>query len=604
MASISPTGGRLRGGARLTAAVVLAAVLAFIAAYSLNLLAPSLVVETYAGGRPVDAFVQVFAVLPPGGDRSLVEVWNGTALDGVARVPLTALAKIAERWADEGYGGEGVGVEVVATYADGTAVYYGMEFATYRPDQLLNALGNPLIGAMSLNYKTVQMDLDLKAEVGRSGAAARTSTPGAIMQQIPTPPAPWGCFWLVNWSWQTPQMMIPVAWIFNEVPNYLGAELSAYSSQQTSATVSFSASAGITQGGSAGITYRFVGTSTQVSAANFADLGVGLGKPSGGFIYHLGTLGAAELQLYCYDGTIDVPTDQYAYEAYVESIANNGQLYISGNISYINGFMSLYSSYTGVNPQYVPFDEIYVPSSPAGYSYWFSNVQTYNSPFGMVGAIPIGLIVDYASGGELSIPEAVLANLVAGLQISTTQVNIIRVAVIFASSYPAYGDLLAAVLPVTYSQSAENYYYYPYMLGFNVTGLGGYSSGTSIYVDGPGVVDSPCFWPVESYNWTVYVYIGDGPLLVPGGSVTATLYDSSGDLVWSGTFDVPTSFDDQPPHRPAVVSVPWTAFNYGIPYNTYTMVITYNGYATQYGSIHYGTSTTEFTVHASYRRCG
>ena len=87
MAFISPTGGRLRGSARLTAAVALAATLAFIAAYSLNLLAPSLVVETYAGGRPVDVFVQVFAVLPPGGDRSLAKVWNGAALNGVARVP-------------------------------------------------------------------------------------------------------------------------------------------------------------------------------------------------------------------------------------------------------------------------------------------------------------------------------------------------------------------------------------------------------------------------------------------------------------------------------------------------------------------------------------
>jgi len=53
-----------------------------------------------------------------------------------------------------------------------------------------------------------------------------------------------------------------------------------------------------------------------------------------------------------------------------------------------------------------------------------------------------------------------------------------------------------------------------------------------------------------------------------------------------------------------VVSVPWTAFNYGIPYNAYTMVIAYNGYTTEYGSIHYGTSTAEFTIHASYQRCG
>jgi len=595
----SPTGGRLRGGARLTAAVALAAVLAFIAAYSLNLLAPSLVVETYAGGRPVDAFVQVFVVLPPGGDRSLVEVWNGTALDGVARVPLAALAKIAERWADEGYGGEGVGVEVVATYADGTAVHYNLEFATYRPDRLLSAVNNPLIGAMRLDYKTVQMDLDLKAEVGGSGAAARTS-------MLPVP----ACFWLADWSWQTPQMMIPVAWILDEVPNYLSGELNAFYSLLTTTTVSFSASAGITRGGSAGITYRFIGTSTQISMSYWTTptnttywtgISSGLGKPSGGFIYHLGTLGAAELQLYCYDGSTYVPADQYAYEAYVASIANNGRLYISGNISYVNGFMSLYSKYTGVNPQYVPFDEIYLPGNGTVYVYWSSNIDVYNSLLVMPRAIPIGLMIGYASGGSLSIPRQILANLVAGLQIPPTEVNIIRVAVGFASSYPAYGDLLVVALPVTYGRSAENYH--PYMVGFYVTGLGSYSSGTSIYVDGPGVVYSPCFWP-EYYNWTVYVSIGNSPLLVPGGSVTATLYDSSGDPVWSGTFDVPTSFDGQPPHRPAVVSVPVTAFNYGIPYSTYTMVITYNGYTTQYGSISYGTSTTEFTIHASYRRCG
>jgi len=595
MAFISPTGGRLRGGARLTAAVALAAALAAAAAYYLNLLAPSLVVETYAGGRPVDAFVQIFAVLPPGGDnRSLVEVWNGTALDGVARVPLAALAKIAERWADEGYGGEGAGVEVVATYVNGTTVYYGMEFTTYRPDQLLSAVNNPLIGAMRLNYKTVRMDLDLKAEVGGSGAAARTST-------LPVP----ACFWLADWSWQTPQMMIPVAWILDEAPNYLGAELSAFYSLLTTTAVSFYASAGITRGGSAGITYRFVGTSTQVSMSYWTTptnttywtgISSGLGKPNGGFIYHLGTLGAAELQLYCYDGTIYVPTDQYAYEAYVASIANNGQLYISGKISYINGFMSLYSSYTGVNPQYVPFDEIYVLGNGTGYSYWFSNIDVYNSLLVMPRAIPIGLMIGYASGGALSIPRQILANLVAGLQIPPTEVNIIRVAVGFASSYPAYGDLLVVALPVTYGQSGESYH--PYMVGFYVTGLGNYSSGTSIYVDGPGAVDSPCFWPVESYNWTVYVSIGDGPLLVPGGSVTAALYDSSGNLVWSGIFAA------SQPHQPVVVSVPVTAFNYGIPYNAYTMVITYNGYATQYSSISYGTSTAEFTVYAEYQQCG
>jgi len=588
-------GGFHIGGAKLLLliAVVVVLVLVSVTAYSLNLLTPGFVIETYVNGKPVNAFIQVFAVLPPGGNASLVEVWNGTAFNGVARVPITALAKIAKEWVIEGYGGEGVGVEVVATYVNKSTVYYNMWFTTYQPDQLLNTINNPLISAARLNYETMRLNLDLKTELGTGF--------GAGTPQIPTPPAPPGCWWNVLWSWPTPQEMIPVAWVFDKAPNYLGGLLGAYSSQQTSATVYFYASAGITQGGSAGITYRFIGTSAQVSTTYWTALGFGLKQPSGGFIYHLGTLGIAELQLVCITGS----TNQYVYEAYVASIANNGQLYYSTNMSYIGNLTTLYSKYTGTNLQYVPFDEIYVGGGSA-YSYWFSNIQTYSSPFGMVGAIPIGSIIAYAAKAAskaLSVSGFILANLAAGLQVSTTQVSIILISVNQASSVPAYGDLLVVALPVTYSQSAKNYYYYPYILGFNVTSLGRYSSGTSMYVDGPGVVYNPCVPIFNSYNWTVYVYIGNSPLLVPGGSVTAMLYDPSGKLVWSGTFSVPTSFDGSPPHGPAVVSVPWTVFNYGVPYNTYTMVITYNGYTTKYGSISYGTSTTKFTIYAEYQSC-
>ena len=79
------------------------------------------------------------------------------------------------------------------------------------------------------------------------------------------------------------------------------------------------------------------------------------------------------------------------------------------------------------------------------------------------------------------------------LQVSATQISIISIYVNQASSYPAYGDLLVAAVPARYGDpSGEEYFYYPYLLGFNVTGVGGYSSGTSIYVDGPGVVFNQC----------------------------------------------------------------------------------------------------------------
>ncbi|WP_054849494.1 hypothetical protein [Vulcanisaeta sp. JCM 14467] len=566
-------------------------VLLAITAYSLNLLTPGIVVTTYIDGKPVNAYIQVFAVLPPGRNESLVQVWNGTAFNGVARVPITALLGIAREWVNAGLGGEGVGVEVVATYVNGSTIYYDMKFTTYKPSDLISTLNNPLMGMVKLNYENLQMNLTLTAK-----HSINIKSP-----QIPSPPAPIGCWWNLLWSWQTPQINIPITWVTDNVPNYLGGALSAYYNQQTTATVYFYAAVGITQGSSTSVTYRFIGYSSNAPAQNWQPLGFGLVQPSGGYIYQVGTLGVAELQLVCITG----PTNQYAYEAFVSSIGQNGQLYISTDMSYINSFMSIYKALTGVNSRYVPFDEIYVGNGYA-YSYWFSNVQAYNSPFGFTGTIPIGLLIALVAsrlGVQLSIPGLILANLVTGLQVSTTQISIIQILVNQASSKPAYGDLLVAAIPVTYNNPSKSYFYYPYILGFNVTGLSNYSSGTSIYVEGPGVIFNPCI-PMNSYNWTVYVQIGNSPLLVPGGTVTAIIYNSQGTAIWSGTFSIPTSFDGSPPHEPAVVSVPWTVFNYGVPYNTYYMEIIYNGYTTKYGSITYGTSTTTITIYAEFQTCG
>ena len=274
-------------------------------------------------------------------------------------------------------------------------------------------------------------------------------------------------------------------------------------------------------------------------------------------------------------------------------------------MTYLSGFLSQYKAYTGYSPQYAPFDEIYVGGGNA-YNYWFSNIQTYSPPFGFSGTIPVGLIAAYiakALGQTLSVPGFILANLVSGLQITTTNVNVIQIYIDHSSTSYGYGDLLVTALPMKYSSSSGSYFYYPFILGFNVTGLGRYSSGTSMYVDGPGVIFNPCI-PINSYNWTVYVSIGDSPLLVPGGTVSTTVYNSQGVAIWSGTFTIPTSIDGTPPHQPAVVSIPWTVFNYGIPYNTYYIKFTYNGYVTPRDSISYGTSSTTITIYAEFQSCG
>ncbi len=90
-------------------------------------------------GKPVNAEVQVLALLPPGSpDPPIVEAWNGTSSNGgAAEVPLSALYGVARRWAAEGFGGDTRvgGIEVIITYTNGSTAWYGMHFTTYEPTQ-------------------------------------------------------------------------------------------------------------------------------------------------------------------------------------------------------------------------------------------------------------------------------------------------------------------------------------------------------------------------------------------------------------------------------------------------------------------------------------
>lgn len=210
-----------------------------ITAYSLGYLTPpSIVVNVIVGKKPVNAYVQVFAVLPPGHNESLIEVWNGTATNGgVVRIPITVLSKIASEWVVKGYGNEGVGIEVVATYVNGTTVYYDMMFTAYEPSTLLSTMNNPMLSMARLNYMIVSLNLTNTYQLTKT----------LIKPQVPTPPAPLRCWWvnIASKSWQTPIIKIPIAWVYDNVPNYLGGTLGAYSTQTTTATVYFYASVGL-----------------------------------------------------------------------------------------------------------------------------------------------------------------------------------------------------------------------------------------------------------------------------------------------------------------------------------------------------------------------
>ncbi|WP_052886000.1 hypothetical protein [Thermoproteus uzoniensis] len=580
----------------LAAAAAVSALLAALAVLS-GSAAPGISVAAYLNGSPVPAFVQAFAALPPSHRRALVEIWNGTATYGTAKIPLAALADIAREWAEKGYGQNGVGLEIIATYVNGNKTYYKMLFITYKPKDLIDTLENPLLAASRLNYATVRLDLETGAPIA-SGAAHPRPASTATNAQAPTPPAPPGCWWELIGSSQTQQTQIPITWIFDT--SSLSGTLSAYSQQTTSAVINFLASAGFIFGASAAVNYRFIGASAQTSAAYFemAFVGPAYGN-EGAYIYQVGTIGLAEFQLYC--GTYDrpQPQDQYAYEAFIDAVAGN--LYVSYDLSYISSILAQYN-YTGSSILYAPFDEAHASGGGPGYKYPFSSIQSYNQPFGLIGTIPVGAIAARLIGVPEGWPAYLLLNLVAGMQASDTQVSIIGLGL--SSSTPAYADVFAAAVPAPYT-SSTGYSYFPYILGFNATPPGHYSSTTSTYLTGPVYVYGCAAGGSNGYyTYTAYVQIGGTPLLVPGGTVYAYLYDQNGNLVWSGQVTLPSSdygtVNGVPMHQPAVIDIP-DVFNYG-PFGTpYTLYVYYAGYTTPYGTIEYGPSSAQMTIYAVYR---
>ncbi|MGC8582797.1 MAG: hypothetical protein ACP5MH_03625 [Thermoproteus sp.] len=588
----------LVGVAKALAAAAVLALLAALAVLS-GSAAPGISVATYLDGSPVPAFVQAFAALPPGHRRALVEIWNGTAKYGTAKIPLAALADIAREWAEKGYGQNGVGLEIIATYVNGNKTYYEMLFITYKPKDLIDTLENPLLAASRLNYATVSLDLEISAPI-TSGAAHPRPASTATNAQAPTPPAPPGCWWELIGSSQTQQTQIPITWIFDT--SSLSGVLGAYIQQTTSsAAIGFLASAGFKSGASATVNYRFIGASAQIGGAYLeaASVGPAYGN-DGAYIYQIGTIGLAEFQLYCGAYDRPQPQDQYAYQAFIDAVAGN--LYVSYDLSYISSILAQYN-YTGSSILYVPFDEAYASGGGPGYGYPFLPIQSYDQPFGLIGTIPVGAIAARLIGVPEGWPAYLLLNLVAGVQASSTQVSIIELGL--SSSTPAYADVFAAAVPAAYAGSS-GYSYFPYILGFNATPPGRYSSTTSTYLTGPVYVYGCTAGGSNGYyTYTAYVQIGNTPLLVPGGTVYAYLYGPDGKLVWSGQVTLPSSdygtVNGVPTHQPAVIDIPSYVFSYS-PFGTpYTLYVYYGGYTTPYGTITYSSSSAQITIYAVYR---
>ncbi len=187
-----------------------------------------------------NAYVQVFALLPPGYKGSLVEVWNGTTNSlGQAYVPLSSIAPpIARGWVKEGFGNSGVGLEIIVTYVNGTTLYSRFYFITYNPSDLLSTAS---LLIPFLNYKSVSIRLERLGTINVNNG---------VTFNIPTPPGPPGypfCQWKLVWNNQTGTTYIPLIFAVDQYTsntNFDGT-VNAGVAQSSSTTLYFYASVGI-----------------------------------------------------------------------------------------------------------------------------------------------------------------------------------------------------------------------------------------------------------------------------------------------------------------------------------------------------------------------
>ncbi|CCC80960.1 hypothetical protein [Thermoproteus tenax] len=576
-------GGAPRGGASTDVRLALALALVAAALY-LYYAAPlyphiTVVVEGPGGSPQPGAFVQVYALLPPGVNRSLVLIWNGTTDgEGRAYVPLDRLAPIARKWAEKGFGGAHVGLEVIATYSSSTALLTRFLFVTYTPGRVIGA-NNPL--GLLYYSKTVVVRLEqvrINDSAGSRGFSA--------LQPTPPTPSPSLCahsgvpVWEEVWDYQTPTMYIPIIWLYDRMGYKAGGNIMGLFSPST--TTDFAAGLALTPSTELSSSdigeaeFEFAGTSfsSTTSAFNYAYWGLDTSTyyPTSVALYVQGTLGTAEFQLYCYIPSDPygqwVPVDYYAVEVYIQS-ADLSKIYSSGSVGTapVNNMVNILSQYGYLG--YYPLD-YYQRSSNGFYGYGFIN-------WGFSWSIPAGALLwsalQEAGAAPPPYSEAIAAALVVVASFSSTTTIPQAVSFTVGSSLPPYGDVLVSYLAIPYQNGGD---LQPFMAGVIIEPSTSYTVNTTLAISGPNVVPIQC----GLYNVTFYVYpyIGSSPLLVPGGSVNYQIYDDvTGQLVASGSVGVPW-------HKPAVIRV--------VLYpGTYTLVVQYAGYND--GPITYRPSTSQ-----------
>lgn len=80
-----------------------------------------------------------------------------------------------------------------------------MLFTTYEPNAVINDVENLVIGMATTIEGTWQIKMQ-----------ANDSLPMGTYKEVspltPTPPTPLFCFWVNEWSWQSPETYIPLIW--------------------------------------------------------------------------------------------------------------------------------------------------------------------------------------------------------------------------------------------------------------------------------------------------------------------------------------------------------------------------------------------------------
>ncbi|ABL88571.1 hypothetical protein Pisl_1413 [Pyrobaculum islandicum DSM 4184] len=367
----------------------------------------TVVVKSPSGSPQPRAYVQVYALLPPGINKSLALVWNGTT-DGQGRayIPLGRLAPIARKWAEKGFGSSDVGLQIVATYGNATAFFTRFLFVTYKPKDVIEA-DNPL--GWLYYSKTVEVKLkQVKIKAQRDGS--RTASPYDVSAPQPPPPPASVCgglmpIWMEVWEYQTPTTYIPIIWLYDKMGYNAGGYIEGIASSST--TMSFAASVALTpdtQLGSSSISnaeFEFAGTSFSDTtfAFNNAPWGyMGFENPTSVALNVRGTLGTAEFQVYCYDPITGytAPVDYYAVEVYIQS-ADLSRIYRSTAVGMtpVENMLNILSQYGYIG--YYPFDHYRVgPGNP--YIYSFISIQQ-NSNWGFSWEIPAGALLIYVLEG-------------------------------------------------------------------------------------------------------------------------------------------------------------------------------------------------------------